>query len=352
MLYKRPNPHGGDVYLNDIELDFSASINPLGTPDAVKDAVRTAAERLDRYPDPYCGALVRALAQAHGLPAEYVLCGNGAAELIYSFCDAVRPAAAVETAPTFGEYAQALQKHRCRIARYPLRAETGFLPDEGLAGFVAAEDPDVLFLCNPNNPTGRLMPMKLMKELLALCARRNIRVFMDECFLDLATGGESLAGLLREYPCLIILKAFTKTYAVPGLRLGYCLSADPALLGRMAGTVQPWNVSVPAQAAGIAALGEREYADRSRQYIAAGRAQQIAGLRALGFEVCPSEANFILFRGPVGLDKKLLSQRIAVRNCANFPGLSEGWYRIAVRTEEENDRLIAALKSITNGQRA
>ena len=168
-------------------------------------------------------------------------------------------------------------------------------------------------------------------------------MLLDECFLDF-TDAASAKDLLEAYPNLLILKAFTKNYALAGVRAGYCLTADRQLLEKMSACSQPWNVSVPAQAAALAALREPDWPAKARPLIEAQRDVLAAGLTALGLTVCPSQANYLLFRGPVGLDAALLRQKIAIRSCANYPGLGEGWYRTAVRLPEENEALLDALR--------
>ena len=344
MYYQTKNPHGGDIYGEPVELDYSANTNPLGVPPAVISAAAEALTGADRYPDPYCRGLVKAIAAAEGVKPETILCGNGASGLIFSFCAAAGAKKAAALAPTFSEYASAAALFGCGTVFYTLRRENGFLPGEDFLGWLRAEAPEAVFLCNPNNPTGRLLPSGLIMDVITLCKQINARLFVDECFLELATGGESLKGLLEDFPGLFLLRAFTKSYGMAGLRLGYCLSADSALLGRMASLTPPWDVSSPSQAAGIAALGEREFLRRAVALIERERPRLKGALEAMGLDVCPSDVNYLLFRGPEGLLGDLRRRGIALRDCANFPGLGPGWYRMAVRTEEENDRLLSAMR--------
>lgn len=346
MLYQTGNPHGGDIYGEEVMLDFSANTNPFGTPQGVIRAVRDALDEMHRYPDPYCRKLTRAVSDFESVPGEYILCGNGAAELIYAYCEAVRPKLAVELAPTFSEYAAGLNRVGCKTERYLLRKEQEFALDGGFLTYLAETMPEAVFLCNPNNPTGRTIEPALMKQILEFCGARGIRLFVDECFLDLADSGESLKGTLRNNPQLFLLKAFTKSYGMAGIRLGYCLTSDTALLARMAQAVQPWNVSSLAQAAGVAALEERGFLRKTRELVAAERPWLKARLEELGFRVCPSSANYLLFKGPAQLHLKLKEKKIAIRNCDNYYGLGPGWYRIAVRLHEENACLIRAIKEV------
>lgn len=347
MLYETRNPHGGDIYGDKkIRMDFSANINPLGTPSGVLKAVEASLPELVHYPDPYCRKLVYRIAEYEGVPERFILCGNGAAELIYSYCEALRPHTAVELAPTFSEYALGLERVGCEVRRFPLESVHDFILDRSFLFFLEKTEPDAVFLCNPNNPTGRLLDAELIKEILLFTCRHGIRLFLDECFLDLTDCGVSLKTELESFPNLFCLKAFTKSYGMAGLRLGYCLTGDRELLQKMAKTVQPWNVSVPAQAAGIAALSEEAFLRKTKEIIKTERTWLTEELKAVGFTVCPSDANFILFRGPSCLQDDLLDQGIAIRNCENYLGLSAGWFRIAVKQHEENQILISAIRRI------
>ena len=219
MLYQTENQHGGDVYGGGITLDFSANTNPLGTPPGVLEAVCRALPRLHRYPDPYCRRLVQAIAGHEQVPASYILCGNGAADLIYTYCAALRPRTAVELAPTFVEYGAGLAQVGCRVAPYFLHQAQNFDLDERFLSFLEEKKPEVVFLCNPNNPTGRLIPLPLLEQILQYCAAQGARLFLDECFLDLTEDGVSAKSLLAAHPELLILKAFTKSYGMAGIRL-------------------------------------------------------------------------------------------------------------------------------------
>ena len=318
--------------------------NPLGTPPGVLEAVCRALPQLHRYSDPYCRRLVQAIAAHEQVPASYVLCGNGAADLIYAYCAALRPRTAVEPAPTFAEYGLGLAQVGCRVTPYFLHQAENFDVDEGFLPFLEEKKPEAVFLCTPNNPTGRLLPLPLLEWILQGCAAWGARVFLDECFLDLTEDGVSAKALLAAHPELLILKAFTKSYGMAGIRLGYCLCADSVLLHRMASASQPWNVSSLAQSAGVAALTEQDFLQRTRTLVHTERRWLTDNLTALGFWVCPSQANYLLFRGPRGLREGLLRQGIAIRGCGNYSGLDDGWYRIAVRPHEENEALITAIR--------
>lgn len=346
--------HGGDivgareVWKGEL-LDFSANLNPLGMPEAVRKAAEEAVGEAIHYPDPLCRALCAAIARRDNVTPEQILCGNGAADLVFRLAFSQRPRRVLVTAPTFSEYQDAVQAAGGEVVYHRLAPENHF----DLTGAVLDDlndELDMAFFCTPNNPTGRLIHRDLMLRILERCREKNIRVVVDECFLSLADPGEGagLAGTLKDFPNLLLLRAFTKSYAMPGLRLGYCLSADTALLDGLSRCAQPWSVSGPAQAAGLAALAEPEYPARARQLIAVERAWLTDALREVGLQVFPSQVNYILFWAP-GVDdlkERLLAHGVLIRSCANYVGLGSDYYRVAVRPHRENEGLIRAMREV------
>lgn len=340
--------HGGDIYTNTYRLDFSTNLNPLGMPESVRAAACEGVRRSDCYPDVQCRELVRAIAQKERVPEEFVVCANGAAELIFSVVRALRPKKALLVSPGFAEYERALAAKDCEIVYYPLRAENGFLLGCDYLEYLQ-EDVELLFLCNPNNPTGVQIDRALLERILRVCKERGIRMVLDVCFLDFLDdpAQADFASQLKEYPQLFLLKAFTKTYAMAGLRLGYGLCADADLLEKIRRSEQPWNVSLPAQLAGAAALKEKAYVEKARKLVSEERRRQKERLTELGFTVYDGKANFLFFRGEPGLAQKCRDRGILIRDCSNYRGLAAGDYRIAVRTPEENEELIRLLAEIT-----
>ncbi len=349
MLYCTNNPHGGDRYGVPVELDFSVNINPLGAPPAAREAAVRAAGLLERYPDPRCRELVSALSRYEGVPEEYVICGNGAAELIFSLCAALTPRRALIPQPAFSEYETALRGVGCRISTFFLPPGEDFALTGAFLEALEGTDVDLAVLCHPNNPTGRLISREILEGAVRLCREKGVRLLADECFFDLTEGGASCKSLLAEAPNLFLLKALTKSFGLAGARLGYGLCADRGLLSAMSRTVQPWNVSLPAQMAGTAALGEADWPARARALVRDQRDALRKGLEALGLRVVPSDANFLLFRSGTELKAPLLERGILIRDCAGFPGLGAGWYRVAIRLPGENARLLAALEEVLHG---
>ena len=344
--------HGGDwagyrARFGHDALDFSANVSPLGLPQGVADAIVAALPTADRYPDPLCRELRTALSRAEQLPEPWILCGNGAADLIYRLVWALKPRHALLPAPTFAEYAAALESVGCEVKRKTLHEADDFAVTEAFVQAVN-QSIDLVFLCQPNNPTGQITPPELVQRLVHRCADCGAVLVVDECFLDFLQQRDALTAkpLLQTAPNLVILKAFTKLYAMAGVRLGYALCANTALLAKMQAAGQPWGVSSLAQAAGAAALRETAYADAVRALIADQRPRLAAGLRALGLQVIEGSANYLLFRAPETLGAALQQRGVCLRSCGNYPGLSAGWYRTAVRTAPENEQLLQTMREV------
>ena len=345
--------HGGDWVGYEREyglplLDFSANVSPFGIPERVKQAAAQALDRAEHYPDPLCRELREKLSEYHNIPAEWILCGNGASDLIYRLALAKRPQTALVTAPAFSEYENALSLCGCSVTRFPLYAEDGFTVTEKILTEITPEL-DMLFLCEPNNPTGRTTDRRLLEAILERCAACGTLLVVDECFNDLLDAPEehTLFGFVSGVSDLLILRAFTKSCGMAGLRLGYALCRDVELLERMRESGPPWAVSGPAQAAGAAALEEGGCLSRLRQLIQQERPRLAAGLTALGCQVCPGEANFLLFFSPVpDLGERLRKRGILLRDCSNYRGLGPGWYRASVRTGEENQALLQTIREV------
>ena len=342
--------HGGDTeafrqeYGGDI-LDFSANCNPLGMPESASAAAVEAVCRHTGYPDPFCRALRAAIARQEGLLPGQVLCGNGAADLIFRLALAVRPRRALLAVPCFSEYEAALQTVGCAVEYVYLREEHGFALTEAFLQALTPEI-DMVFLCSPNNPTGRCIEEALFEQIRLRCEENQIVLVLDACF------AEFLPVPPRGLPpgqSVVVLKAFTKFYAMAGLRLGYALSRNEELLQKIADCGQPWSVSAPAQAAGIAALSDEAYAEATRTLIAKERDFLQQGLRCLGATVYDSQANYVFFRAAPEWGGALRRQGIFLRDCANYRGLTPGYYRAAVRTRQENERLLAAIQQYGRG---
>lgn len=345
------NVHGGDIY-SYIEqtgrkpLDYSANINPLGLPIEVKKALASNVDSFCDYPDIKCRKLKKAVAQYEQVSEDNLIFGNGAADLIYRLCHALNPQRALLLAPSFMEYGQALSSVNCKIDYYYMNSQGDFKLKEEILDYISGKD--VFFLCNPNNPTGMIIGNDLLYQIALKCKEENCVLVIDECFMDFVTDKEkySFKKYLSEFDYVIILKAFTKIFAMPGLRLGYCLSRNTNILKEIELAGQSWSVSVPAQIAGTAALQDSEYLKKTLEIITKERLYLTDSLKGLGFTVFESFTNFILFQTEDDLYPKLYHEGILIRKCANFIGLDRSFYRIAVKDRMDNEKLIHAITTV------
>ncbi len=314
-------------------------------PEVVRRTLIENAENFSAYPDPLCRRLREGLANFVELPRDYFVFGSGAADLILRLCLATQPKKILVTAPTFSEYERAAQTVNAKIFEFPLHKEDGFALNEDI--FSALESrPDIFFLCNPNNPTGVLVPHEMVCEIADFCEVRDILLVVDECFLAFTTS-PSARELLASHRKTIVLDAFTKIFALAGLRLGYAMTADSALLSRLESFTQSWPVSTPALAAGEAALPvAQDWIARTRKFVRDENEFLRANLRELGLKVFDGAANFTLFKCPMRISDELIERGILIRSCENFSNLDESFYRVCVKSRPENELLLSALREI------
>lgn len=347
--------HGGNIYGNEIEYDFSVNLNPLGPPKSVQDALVAALNHVEEYPNPEYRELRRGLANYWQLAEEQLVLGNGASELIPGIIRTLAPKTCMVTAPCYSGYETALNAAApsCRIHRIPLRAEDDFILPENICQEIARVKPNLLILTNPNNPNGKRISANRLREIADACRTAGTMLLVDECFLALSGGDkDSLIHCIRsESLPAVVLRAFTKTFAIPGVRLGYAVCSAP-MAERIQRELPEWNLSVFAQYAGRAALetvagGTSGYLAASVEMIAREREFLSEELEKLGFRVFPSDANYILFQSrDRELHQKLLDKGILIRDCRDYHGLTAGFYRTAVRTHRENTALLRCLRNI------
>lgn len=498
--------HGGDIYSYQNIQDFSANINFRGMPESVRDAAVRAVDLAVHYPDPDYRKLRGALAAREQvwnprLVPEQIVCGNGAAELMFALASCLRPRRALLPVPSFFEYEQALASCGCEVEHFLLREEDDFALDGRFADMLSGDDkadasdtgsnrirpdigqdkigqdigqnrirsdtgpnrirsdmgirsdtrsdigqdeirpgverdiagpdiragepapggrPDMVILGNPNNPTGRLIESGELERILDICLERRIFVVLDESFFDFLCDEDwkrtfSGTECIDRYPNLMVLKSFTKMYAMPGLRFGYavcsrtlterCAERDPdstlseelsllkksrvgslppaelsgnqnsamtgtcslkslppaelsgnqntlacgmSLAGRLRTVLQPWNVSIPAQEAACAAASELAFARETAGQVRCNREEMRERMEQAGFRVYPSATNYLLFCGPLKLKEECVKRGFLIRDCGNFPGLGpdgdRAYFRICIRSREENARLLEVLR--------
>ncbi|MDO5833417.1 MAG: histidinol-phosphate transaminase [Lachnospiraceae bacterium] len=357
--------HGGDVYRRAVDLDYSVNINPLGMPPRACAAAKHGVDQSTAYPDwkveKLRDAVVSFLNRKFAPVApEWISFGNGAADLIYRLMQVLRPQQVVVAVPAFAEYSVAAERVGAQVVPVylPEADDFSFTPAveaEFIRAIEAAPSGSAVFLCNPNNPDGNVIRAEVLQRIAAACEAHRSWLIVDECFLPFLHSeiNYSMVPSLRAFPHLVILRAFTKIYGMPGLRLGYMLTAAQVLTDAVRATMTPWEINLPAQLAGVAALEEREFVEKTRALIRAERAFLVQTLPSLPYVekvyVPVSDANFILFRtekGAPDLKGRLLERSVLIRACGNYEGLDERYYRICVRTHEENLELIRRWRSL------
>lgn len=361
---KKSIAHGGDVYAAARELrrpvqtllDFSASINPLGPSPQVLRTIAKGFSLLSHYPDPDCWSLRRCLASHWKLPPEQIVVGNGSTELIHLLPRALAIEQALIIGPTFSEYVQAVERTGGRTKLLLAKRSEGYRPPlERAIQLVKSsrngrESIDAIFLCHPNSPTGQVCDEAEACRLVREAERAGVWTILDETFVEYCEE-RSLLPLFSTYQRLVVLRSFTKFYALPGLRIGYLIAS-----ARAAGLVRklqpPWSVNALAQAAGETSLKDRRHVRRSLVYMEKERTRFVKQLRSVtGLFVFPSETNFLLVELPkshlaTAIAMALRRQGLLIRDCSHVPGLNRRTVRIAVRTKRENHRLVVALSDL------
>jgi len=345
--------HGGIArYTNKNVLDFSANINPLGLQAGIREAISAAVSDCTFYPDSFSTALRNSISEYEAVPGRHIICGTGASDLIFRIVYALKPKKALVLAPSFLDYSRALQAGNCEIHQHRLYEENNFEPGQDMLDIIRKESFDLVFLCNPDNPTGVLTGRELICNIIDECGKAGTGIVVDECFMDFVHNPEcfTVKGLLAQYPNLLVLKAFTKVFALPGIRLGYALCSNEELLNRLYFHGADWSVSTLAQAAGIAALeNPAQYLESTREFIHSEKEVMENQLKEMGFLIFGSQANYIFFKNPYPVDlaeKLYRNHDICIRSCGNYFGLDKRFYRIAVLQSPQNERLLQAMRQV------
>ena len=345
--------HGGDwagyrAEFGRDPLDFSANVSPLGLPEGVAKAITAALATADRYPDPLCRALREKLAVAEGVPAEWLLCGNGAADLIFRLALAAKPRTALVTAPTFAEYATALETAGCTVKRHFLREENDFAVTKDLLNAVHPGT-NMVFLCQPNNPTGQAIPLADIRRVVALAAQLSIPVIIDEAYGDYLPREESAIGLTDTFENLVVLRSFSKAHGLAGIRAGYGI-LPPQLTVPLDNITHPYICSCPARAVAQAALEDEGFLDHTRQVTAQLKAPFLTeqwDTLTLSY-TRPETPIFLLTHPDPAVDLKACFDpfHIKVVSGRSFVGLGQNSARLRVPLPQDQEAVLEALRQI------
>ncbi|ASN04684.1 threonine-phosphate decarboxylase CobD [Virgibacillus necropolis] len=342
------NPH----YLTDalqlpkVTHDFSVNVNPLGPPYWLQEKWGDYFELMTNYPDPEAGALRHAIANQESIPAEQVLVGNGASELLTLIGREFAGKGVLIVEPTFSEYRMIAEMNNCIVDSVFLTETEGWaLPLERIKSKLTGVD--LVIVCNPNNPTGVSYEQNVLIELLNELERKRISLVIDEAFYDFVQDEPSLMQRVNTSSQLIILRSLTKMYAIPGLRIGYLVTSE-AMVRKLASHQPTWSVNALAQEIAGSCINDHSYRQRTRELIQSEKERIFPRLQELSFTVSESDVNYYLLGGYPSLSDTLLpyllKNRVAIRHTLNFPGLNGDYVRLAIRTKKENDILLELIE--------
>ncbi|MEW6713581.1 MAG: threonine-phosphate decarboxylase CobD [Nitrospirota bacterium] len=354
--------HGGNIYRIAEEIgipaekliDFSASINPLGISEKVKDVIKRELNSLVNYPDPDTKMLRHKIAEYHDIDPETIICGNGSTELIYLIPRALKPKTVLIPTPTFSEYERACRlSSELRVESYELKEENSFriIADEFISTIEALSfNSQLIFLCNPNNPTGHLLKRDKVLAIAEAARKMKCYLVVDEAFIDFVPE-ESVIQDVQENPYLIVLRSMTKFYALTGLRIGYGVFHKDSI-NKIRQFKEPWTVNNLAQKTAIAALADYEYAAKTHELIKREKEFLEKSFQELNVEYLPSSVNYYLLKekNSERIVSGLREKGILVRDCSNFRGLGSSYIRVAVKSRGDNEMLLRELSDIKSGK--
>jgi threonine-phosphate decarboxylase len=341
--------HGGDIYRNKVNKDFSVNLNPMGIQDEVLSAVHESVNKADCYTDLEQEEVREVLAKSVGVDKEFIYAGNGASELIMAVVRAVNPKNTLLFEPVFSGYEYALDSG---ITRYKLSETECFrLSSKNLE--LINDKIDLIFFCDPVNPTGQNIDDNVLSEAIDKAKNMGAYICVDESFIWMSEKAVTkrdvdLVELVKKYDNLIIIRSLTKLLAMPGIRMGYVITA-PQNIEKIRKQLPEWNLSVMSEAAiksGIKLINETDFIQRTNKLLRDERRYLSDSLQKIGLKVFESDTAFILFKGPVNLYDKLLDKNVMIRDCSDFYGLEKGFYRIAIKNHDENEAFIRVLKGV------
>ncbi|MFC0478243.1 threonine-phosphate decarboxylase CobD [Robertmurraya beringensis] len=328
-------------------IDFSANINPIGPPATVKNRWNELFSLVSDYPDPTAERLTGLLSKQEGVRKEQILVGNGGAELISLVGRLLTGKKVLIVQPAFSEYEEACRVNQCEVRYHLMDVDRWELRIDEL--LVSLREVDAVFLCNPNNPTGMFFPKHTIEVLARECARYGTLLIVDEAFYDFIEEYESIVSCLQHCENMIILRSMTKMFSIPGIRLGY-LMANEALLAKIRESKPHWSVNAIAMKVGEWCLSESDYIEQTIQLIKKERERLQSFYRDQEFSYSPSNVNFYLLKDtkvsdPFPFFRFLMEKGMIPRHTMNFPGLDGKWLRLAIKGENEHERLLEVMSA-------
>eukprot|EP00828_Plagiopyla_frontata_P002189 TRINITY_DN1019_c0_g3_i2.p1 TRINITY_DN1019_c0_g3~~TRINITY_DN1019_c0_g3_i2.p1 ORF type:complete len:380 (-),score=49.88 TRINITY_DN1019_c0_g3_i2:421-1560(-) len=350
--------HGGNVKAISREknlkyediIDFSANINPLGISSNVKREIIKNIDEIEKYPDISYFELKKSIGEYEDIDMQHIVLGNGAAEVLFNIVKAINPKKTLLLAPTFSEYEEAINSVNGDIDFYYLKEENKFEIKEDILENINNKI-NLIVICNPNNPTGVLSDRVILEKVLAKAKQSGIIVLLDESFLDFIIGDYSMISYIKQYDNLIIVKSLTKFFALPGLRMGYAICINSKQKEKIEYISPAWNINSLAEIATKVALKDKKYINRTIEYIKEEKEFLYNELQKIKkIKVFNPSVNFIFLKLNCNLNLKeqLIKSKILIRSCSNYRGIDDRYYRVAVRTHEDNVLLVNRIKEILN----
>lgn len=352
--------HGGSIYGTKIRHDFSVNINPMGFPVSLWPKLAFSISKIRNYPDIECGLLIEKIGENFGIASGRIVAGNGATQIIDAAIQSCRDKTALCIVPSFTGYKNLLEKNDFICENICLSREDDFSCNEKILekikDRIRESKPGVVIVANPNNPNGKVVPLEILREIDNECLRAGSIFLIDECFIELTDSPQenSYFSSMSTDSKTIILRAFTKTFAIPGIRLGYGICSSDLIANGLKNKIPEWSTNVLAQIAGVHCLKNQGYLNKARKVIFTEKSFLSKELSSAGFKVYGSDGPFILFETDVGfsLYEKLLSRKILIRDCSDYEGLDGKFYRVAVKRHKENKILIKTIREVLKNEQA
>jgi threonine-phosphate decarboxylase len=345
--------HGGNIYDYNINkfdiIDFSANINPLGYPRWLKDSINESLSLIINYPDTNYIELRKSIAKEYNVFYENIIVGNGGIQLIHNAIEFLDFKNALIISPTFVEYEKAINRFDKSIQYCILEEENDFELDIDKFLKKDFKNIDLVIICNPNNPTGKYIKKSDIIKILEVLNENNVKLILDESFMDFLDNKLSLMNIVSEYKNLIIIRSLTKFFAIPGLRLGFLVTSNQNLIEKINTFRESWNVNLFANDFGIKVFDDKKFIDETKRYIIKQNEFLTRELNNLNlFKVYDSKVNYIFLKSKFEIDWQieLLKYNILIRKCDNYIGLNNFFYRVAVKDNINNKKLIESIKNI------
>lgn len=347
--------HGGNIYRLKREgkgnlLDYSSNINPLGVPDSFKKAIIENFDILEKYPDPDYIELRENIGRYNDIEAKNIIAGNGATEILFLYMKAMQPKKTLIVSPSFAEYKRALESVGSEIIHYPLLEENDYNLD--VDNFLKeVSQCDLVVICNPNNPTGSFISLENIKRINSVLSERKIKLFIDEAFIEFIKGWEDMTSVLLKDENIFVMRALTKFFAVPGVRLGYGITYDEEIMKKMEKYKEPWSVNSFADIAGKVMLWDKKYIEATENWIEEEKKWFYEeSCKIENIKTFKTNVNFILVKllkkNSSAVRDEMIEKGVVVRDASNFKFLNNQYIRLAIKNRENNIKVLQALKEV------